>query len=209
MNENMHRTHEKYVEGSDREVHMWLQSRLDLSHISIRRRRYNGSPQLTLPVIDWFYQLRSFLLDQNHFLPHPVALQMSGFRGFWAVVFRVNTRTSSASLPVVSLGSLRRADRQTDATRPVRSTWRDPTVRLQAHLSRITAIVRLCYSIYMLGRKSDHWYDRWTVPISTSGTRSTSGWPLYIASCLGIRERWRSKSETKLHLCTFHIWCTR
>ena len=46
------------------------------------------------------------------------------------------------------------------------------------------------------------------VPISSSGNRATSGWPLYATSCLGIRERWRTKSEEKLHLCTFHIWCT-
>ena len=45
-------------------------------------------------------------------------------------------------------------------------------------------------------------------PISTSGNRNTSGWPLYITSCLSIRERWRTKSETKLHLCTLRIWRT-
>ena len=35
------------------------------------------------------------------------------------------------------------------------------------------------------------------VPISTSGNRNTSSWPLYVASCLGIQERWRTKSETE------------
>ena len=98
-----------------------------------------------------------------------------------------------------------------------------PSVCLHAHLSRITAIVWLCYSIRQL--QSSEYTCRWenqitgesmsypgtlggAVPISTSGNRNTSGWPLYVTSCLGIQERWRTKSETKLHLCTLRIWCT-
>ena len=71
------------------------------------------------------------------------------------------------------------------------------TVRLHAHLSQITAIVRLCYSIrqLQLSEYTCRWKNRiigWsmsypstkggTVPISTSGNRSTSDWPLYVTS---------------------------
>ena len=97
------------------------------------------------------------------------------------------------------------------------------SLRLHAHLSQITAIVRLCCSVrqLQLSKYTCRWENRITgqsmpypgtlvgaVPISTSGNRNTSGWPLYVTSCLGIQERWRTKSETKLHLCTLRIWCT-
>ena len=101
------------------------------------------------------------------------------------------------------------------------------SVRLHAQFSQITAIVRLCYSIRQL-QLSEYtcWWENqiigWNmsypstiggaVPISTSGNRNTSSWPLFLTSnnklCLGIRERWRTKSEMKLHLCTFCIWCS-
>ena len=98
------------------------------------------------------------------------------------------------------------------------------SVRLHAQLSRITVIVRLCYSIgqLQLSEYTCLWENQiigWSVSypraiggavcISTTGNR---GWPLYVTSnhklCLGIRERWRMKSETKLHLYTFCRWCT-
>ena len=97
------------------------------------------------------------------------------------------------------------------------------SVRLHAQLSQITAIVPLCCSIrqLQLSQYTCRWANRITgrsmsypgtiggaVPISTSGNRNTSDWPLYVTSCLGIRERWRTKSETKLHFCTFCIWYT-
>ena len=77
----------------------------------------------------------------------------------------------------------------------------------RAQFSRITAIVRLCYSVGQLQLSwMDGWMDGWM------GNRANSGWPLYVTSnnklCLGIQERWRTKSKTKLHLCTFRIWCT-
>ena len=70
-------------------------------------------------------------------------------------------------------------------------------MRLHAHLSQITAIVWLCYSIRQL--QSSEYTCRWenqitgesmsypgtlggAVPISTSGNRATSSWPLYVAS---------------------------
>ena len=97
------------------------------------------------------------------------------------------------------------------------------SVHWHAQLSQITAIVRLCYSIRQL-QLSEYtclWENRISgrsmyaavtlggaVPISASGNRNTSGWPLYITRCLCIRERCRMKSEEKLHLCTFRIWCT-
>ena len=116
---------------------------------------------------------------------------------------------------------------QTD--RPTGYSWpMTHSVCLHAHLSQITAIVRLCCSVrqLQLSKYTCRWENRITgqsmpypgtlvgaVPISTSGNRNTSGWPLYITSnnklCLGIRERWRTKSKEKLHLCTFGIWCTR
>ena len=75
-------------------------------------------------------------------------------------------------------------------------------------LNQTTAVVR----VYMLVRKSNYWakrgvpwYDRWSC-ISTSSNRPTSGWPLYVTSCLRIRERWRRNTKTKLHLCTFRIY---
>ena len=95
------------------------------------------------------------------------------------------------------------------------------SVRLHAHLSQITAIVRLCCSIrqLLLSEYTCCWENQingrsmyptgtlgGTRPISTSGNRATSHWPLYVTSCLGIRERWRTKSEKKLHLCTFRKW---
>ena len=46
------------------------------------------------------------------------------------------------------------------------------------------------------------------VPISTSGNRDTSGWPLCVTSGLGIWKRCRTKSEEKLHLSTFCVWGT-
>ena len=80
------------------------------------------------------------------------------------------------------------------------------TVRYHAHLSRITAIVRLCYTIRKLQfcEYTFWWENRiigrsmwWpgpiggAVPISTSGKRPTSSWPLYVTNndklCLGIR----------------------
>ena len=85
---------------------------------------------------------------------------------------------------------------------------------------QITAIVQLHYSIRQL--QLSEYTCRWenqiigrsisypgtiggAVPISTSSNRATSGWPLYVTSSdklyLGIRERWRTKSMTKLHLC--------
>ena len=96
------------------------------------------------------------------------------------------------------------------------------SVCLHAQLSQITAIVRLCCSIRQL--QLSEYTCRWengitgrsmsypgtlggAVPISTSGNRVT-GWPLYVTSCLGIRERCCTKSEEKLHLFTFRIWCT-
>ena len=93
-------------------------------------------------------------------------------------------------------------------------------VHLHAQFSRITAIVWLCYSIRQPQLSEyiwrwENWFTGWsvsypgtigdTVVISTSANRDTSGWPLYVTSCLGIRERWRTKSEEKLHLCTFHL----
>ena len=101
------------------------------------------------------------------------------------------------------------------------------SMRLHAQFSRITAVARLCFSIrqLQLSEYTCQWENRitgrsmsypgaigGTVPISTSGNRASSGWPLYFTSntklCLGIRERCRAKSEEKLHLCTFRIWCT-
>ena len=70
-------------------------------------------------------------------------------------------------------------------------------MRLHAQLSRITAIVRLCYSIrqLQLSEYTCRWENRiigrsmsypgtlgGAVPISTSGNRATSGWPLYVTS---------------------------
>ena len=71
------------------------------------------------------------------------------------------------------------------------------SVRLHAQFSRITAIVGLCYSIRQL-QSSEYtcwWENRiigWSmsyhgtifgaVPISTSGNRNISGWPLYVTS---------------------------
>ena len=93
------------------------------------------------------------------------------------------------------------------------------SVRLHAQLSQITAIVPLCHSIrqLQLSQYTCRW-ENWimsypgtlggAVPILTSGNRNTSGWPFYVTSCRGIQEKWRTKSETKLHLCTFRIWCT-
>ena len=71
------------------------------------------------------------------------------------------------------------------------------SVRLHAHLSRITAIVWLCYSIRQL--QFPEYTCRWenriigrsmsypgmiggAVPISTSDNRATSSWPLYVTS---------------------------
>ena len=101
------------------------------------------------------------------------------------------------------------------------------SVHLHAQLSGITAIVQLCYSVrqLQLSEYTCRWENHiigWSVsypgtiggavPISTSGNRATSGWPLYITRnnklCLGFRERWRTEMEMKLHLCTFRIWCT-
>ena len=67
------------------------------------------------------------------------------------------------------------------------------SVRLHAQLSRITAIVRLCCSIRQLQLSEytcqwENWITGWSmsypgtiggaVPISTSGNRATSSWPL-------------------------------
>ena len=71
------------------------------------------------------------------------------------------------------------------------------SVRLHAPLSRITAIVRLCYSVrqLQLSEYTCWWENRivlWSmsypgtiggaVPISTSGNRAISSWPLYVTS---------------------------
>ena len=97
------------------------------------------------------------------------------------------------------------------------------SVRLHAQLGRITAIVRQWHSIrqLQLSKYTCRWENRiigpsmsypgtlgGAVSISTSGNRNTSGWPLYVTSCLSFRERWRTKSKEKLHICTFRIWCT-
>ena len=97
------------------------------------------------------------------------------------------------------------------------------SVRLHSQLSQITAVVRLCCSIRQLHlsenicRRENRITGRsmyatgtigGAVVISPSGNRNTSSWPLYVTSCLGIRERWRTKSETKLHLCTLRICCS-
>ena len=62
------------------------------------------------------------------------------------------------------------------------------SVRLHAHLSRITAIVRLCYSTRQL-QLSEYTcpWENWIIGrrISypgTIGNRNTSGWPLYVTS---------------------------
>ena len=103
------------------------------------------------------------------------------------------------------------------------AAFRKQSVRLHAQLSRVTAIVRLCCSIrqLQLSEYTCRWENRITgrsmsnpgmlggaVPISTSGNRPTSGWPLYPNSCLGIWERCHAKSEAELHFCPFRIWCT-
>ena len=89
--------------------------------------------------------------------------------------------------------------------RSVRTRSVPHSVCLHAHLSQITAIVPLCHSIRQL--QSSQYTCRWenqitgqsmsyprtlggAVPISTSGNRNTSSWPLYVTSCLGIQERW-------------------
>ena len=80
---------------------------------------------------------------------------------------------------------------------PPEIRWSSLSVRLHAQFSRITAIVRLCYSIRQL-RLSEHTWDEkigllgrsmlypgttgGAVSISTSGKRNTSSWPLYITS---------------------------
>ena len=71
------------------------------------------------------------------------------------------------------------------------------SARLHAQLSQITAIVRLCYSIrqLQLSEYTCRWENRiigrsmsypgtigGAVPISTSGNRNTSSWPLYVTS---------------------------
>ena len=73
----------------------------------------------------------------------------------------------------------------------------EQSVRLPAQFSRITAIVRPCYSIRQLQlfEYTCQWENRiigqsmshpgtigGAVPISTSGNRATSGWPLYVTS---------------------------
>ena len=90
------------------------------------------------------------------------------------------------------------------------------SVRLQPQFNSATQSDNCSYpslhageKIGLLGRSMSHPGTLGgAVPISTSGNRNTSGWPLYVTSCLGIRERWCTKSEEKLHLCTLRIWCT-
>ena len=111
------------------------------------------------------------------------------------------------------------------AWRQVRCSCADPTtthsVRLHAQLSQITVIraaqpdncnypsIHAGEKTGLLGRSmSQPGTLGGAVPISTSGNRNTSGWPLYVTSCLGIQERWRTKSEERLRLCTLRIWCT-
>ena len=71
------------------------------------------------------------------------------------------------------------------------------SVHLHAQLSRITAIVQLCYSIRQLQMSEyTYWWENQiiahsmsypgtiggVVTISTSGNRATSSWPLYVTS---------------------------
>ena len=101
------------------------------------------------------------------------------------------------------------------------------SVRLHAQLSRITlAIVRLCYPSDNCNCSSIHAGEKigsldgschspvWWVALHPFQQVVTEPPPADLftsqaaTNCLGIRERWCTKSETKLHLCTFHIWCT-
>ena len=82
--------------------------------------------------------------------------------------------------------------------KPVTGLLSQPlSVHLHAQLSRITAIVRLCYSIrqLQLSEYTCRW-EKWiigrsmsyagtiggVVPISNSGNRATSSWPLHVTS---------------------------
>ena len=136
----------------------------------------------------------------------------------WAVVAPVKTPSWLAVAVAVSLGPLGRG-------RPVGSSRaKRQSARLHAQLSLITAIVRLFHLIGQLELyECTCWWENLiigrsmsypgtiggAVPISTRGNRAS--WPLYVTSnnklCLGIQERWRTKSKTKLRLCTFCIWC--
>ena len=134
-----------------------------------------------------------------------------------------DSRTLAPSLfrPGINM-HFNRSSHKWTALRTGVNTSKTHSVRLHAQLSQITAIVRLCCSIrqLQLSEYTCRW-ENWitsrcmsypgtlggAVPISTNGNRVTSGWPLYITSCLGIWERWRTRSKGKLHLCTFRIWC--